>query len=114
MATEIKATIFKDAETWITENMPYLVADNVCSISRTVFSPLGLTKYKDYETGEVKMLSMQDHVNGLRLLCEEIDNKKLFVGGLKNAIELIDAGNWDAEVVDAYRQMCFYGKVIYG
>lgn len=56
---------------------------------------------------------MEDQVKALRTLVKLVVGQALFVGGLKGG-EIADAGNWDVEVWDAFFQLCFHGKVIYG
>lgn len=111
---EIKATIFPDAEVWLKENLPDMGVDSVAAVHRTSEVNLdGVTSYKDFEENKVKHCKLQDHLEALQLLCDKI-GKTLFVGGLRGATELADAGNWDVEVVDAYYQLVFYKEVIYG
>lgn len=113
--TEIKSTIFPDAEAWLTENMLYFEVDSIAAVYPvTTFNPDGLTRYCDAEEGTTKERSMEDHVLALRKLCELVDGKKLFVGGVRGSMELTDGLNWDIEVVDAYFQLVYYGEVIYG
>lgn len=114
--TQITAVIFTDAEYWLTENLSDLVADSVCSIYKTVGFDKDFTcTYADEEENNAeKVATLTDHVKALQTLCELIDGKKLFVGCLKNAQELTDPCNWDAEVVDAFRQLIYHGEVIYG
>ena len=111
---KISITIFEDAEAWLIENLPDMCSDNICGvIPITGFDPYGLTTYKDFEEGSIKKCTMQDHIKALQLLCDQV-GQTIFVGGIKNSKELTDAGNWDIEVVDAYWQLVYYGKVIYG
>jgi len=56
---------------------------------------------------------MADYVDALRLLVEQI-GVTLFVGGLKSTVQLLDLGNWDAEVVDAFYQLVYRKEIIYG
>ena len=115
--TAIKSTIFENAEAWLTENMSDLYTDGVSSVHRLKkFNPEGLTPYHDYEEefDVTKNFTMKEHVTALRKMVRLIDGKKLFVGGVKAAVDLTDAGNWDAEVVDAFNQLIYHGEVIYG
>ncbi len=115
MATKITGPIFEDAEKWLLENMPGLLVDSVCSIYRANYDEKsGLCRYRDTEANDKEVVcTLRDHVKGLKLLCRQI-GKTLFVGGIHSPTDLVDPGNWDAEVVDAFRQLCFYGEVIYG
>jgi len=51
---------------------------------------------------------------GVAMVIEQILSGKLFVGGLRTVNDLMDLGNWDAEVVDACVQCAIFGEVIYG
>ena len=114
MSTAISIRIFPDAEKWLRENVPSMESDSVsCVRPRGPFKPRGKTEYEDLEEGTTKLCSFQDHVRALQLLCEQVGST-LFVGGIKSPRDLEDPCNWDAEVVDAYWQLVYYGKVIYG
>jgi len=117
MATQITAAIFPNAEQWLTENMKDMGPDSITTVLPALHLSLkGKTLWKDYSeeaTIPKKYLTMTDYVKGLQLLSDQI-GRTLFVGCLKSPIELIDPGNWDAEVVDAFYQLCYYGEVIYG
>ncbi len=113
--TQINATIFSDAEGWLVENLPDMSVDGTSCVYPThnwIFD--GRTKMVDSYEGKTKMVDMLDLVTALQKLAELIDAKKLFVGCLKSATELVDPCNWDVEVVDAFYQLAFYGEVIYG
>lgn len=113
MPTAISVAIFPDAEKWITDNVRDFYVDNVSAVYPvTKFNPEGTT-LTDSEEGTRKVCTMADYVDALRLLCEQIGTT-LFVGGLKSPIQLLDAGNWDAEVVDAFYQLVYRKEVIYG
>lgn len=124
MTTQIQVTIFEDAEKWIIDNVPDMGIDAVASVYPV--EPINVETLKgsilfvndndsdDPTERRVKRLNMHDLVKGLQLLAKEIGDKKLFVGGIKSPTELMDAGNWDVEVVDAYFQLCMLGEVIYG
>ena len=128
----ISIVIFEDADKWLRENLPDMHADSISSVyPLTRFYPDGHTPYVDREelteeqyeaiqSGDswagisaIKQLDMRDHLRALLLLTEQVGDT-LFVGGLKSPKDLVDAGNWDVEVVDAYYQLVYYGKVIYG
>lgn len=112
---QITAVLFDDAEAWLRENVNDLSMDSIQAVHpRQTINLDGLTKYRDSEENTTKLCSLDDHIKGLRLLCEQIGNKKLFVGGLKNPADLLDAGNWDVEVADAFFQLVYHGEVIYG
>lgn len=112
--TAISCKIFDDAEAWIRENVPDMAADSVaCVYPITEFNAEWVRSYRDDEDDERKACTMADHVKALQLLCEQI-GRTLFVGGIKSPVDLIDAGNWDAEAVDAYWQLVYRGEVIYG
>lgn len=114
--TQITAVIFTDAEYWLTENLSDLVADSVCSIYKTTpFDENFTCTYADEEeNNKQKVATLADHVKALQLLCDLVSGQKLFVGGVTSPFELLDVGNWDAEVVDAFRQLIYHGEVIYG
>ena len=113
--TQILAPIFEDAEAWIKDNRPDMYIDGVAAVYPvSKFRPDSVTSYRDEEENSQKALTMTDHVKGLEKLVELISNKELFVGGIENPLDLIDAGNWDVEVVDAYYQLVYHGEVIYG
>jgi len=108
--------IFPDAEAWLKENFRDLTPDNICPIVReTRWKFDGETLFTDYEdeSHPQKNLTMADFVKALDLLSQQL-GRTLFVGGLKNPVDLVDPCNWDAEVVDALYQLAFYGEVIYG
>ena len=111
----ITAQIIPDAEAWLRENIRDLTADSVCSIHPVDEINLDAeTTYIDRVDDSTKTATMQDHVNALQKLADLIGAKQLFVGELKSPTDLIDPCNWDAEVVDAFRQLVFHGEVIYG
>ena len=94
--------------------MPDMTTDNISAvfpIGKINFE--GETPWTDFEEQKHKSLTMTDYVKALELLCQQV-GKTLFVGGIKSPSDLIDAGNWDAEVVDAFYQLAFHGEVIYG
>ena len=129
----VSVVVFEDADKWLRENLPDMHADSVsCVYPLTRFYPDGATPYVDREeltedqydrlcSGErdwdgitaIKWMKMDDHIRALLLLSEQVGDT-LFVGCLKGPYELRDPGNWDAEVVDAFYQLVYYGKVIYG
>lgn len=112
--TTITLTVFPDAEAWIRENVPDFGGDRVCAVRPTSpFNPDGLTAYEDIEEGTAKECTFADHVTALQKLCEMV-GVNLFVGGVKSPLELVDPGNWDVEVVDAYWQLVYRGEVLYG
>lgn len=113
--TQIIAPIFEDAEAWIKENRPDMYVDGVAVVYPvSKFRPDSVTSYRDEEENSQKALTMADHVRGLKQLVDLISNKKLFVGGITNPMDLTDGCNWDVEVVDAYYQLVYHGEVIYG
>ncbi len=131
-AVPISVVIFEDADKWLRENLPDMHADSVaCVYPLTRFYPDGHTPYVDREelteaqyeaiqSGDslagitaIKQLTMADHLRALLLLSEQVGDT-LFVGGLKSPKDLVDPGNWDVEVVDAFYQLVYYGRVIYG
>ena len=52
--------------------------------------------------------------NGVAKVIEGVLKGTLNVGGLKTMSDLMELGNWDAEVVDAAIQCAIFGEVIYG
>lgn len=135
MPSTIQVTVFEDAEAWLRKNLPDMQVDSVaCVYPLTRFYPDGSTPYVDreelteeeyarlddhedlgplYRNGKIKQANMADHIRALQLLCEKVGDT-LFVGGCNGPKDLVDPGNWDIEVTDAYFQLVFYGKVIYG
>jgi len=114
--TEIKAVVFPDAESWLRENFWDMVTDTMCLVCIKVIDKEGFkVEYRDLEEpdDEPVIRDMNDHVVALQKLADQI-GKTLFVGGIKSPTELLDPGNWDAEVVDAYRQLVLYDEVVYG
>lgn len=112
-----KIKVFDDAEAWLQENIHDLNPDGICSIHTVDGGRVNLdgeTTYIDMEDNSTKTATMKDHVNALQLLADLIGTQTLYVGGLTNPISLSDAGNWDSEVVDAFRQLVFHNEVIYG
>lgn len=113
--TAITSVIIPDAEAFIRENIHDFTYDiHSVVYPLTTFQEDGSRSYWDMEEGKRKDVGIIEHVHALRLLAQLIDEKKLHVGGLKSAIELIDPCNWDVEVVDSYFQLIFHGEVIYG
>lgn len=103
---------------WLRENLEDMWPDRVSSMGRTDldWNASVVCSVTDEEEGErfAKRLTADDLVNALRKLCELVDAKKLFVGGVRSSQDLDDAGYWDVEVVDAYWQIAYHGEVIYG
>lgn len=124
MPTAITVPILDDAEKWLRENFHDLTTDRVCTILPDHKVDLdGKSRWTDSEDGSEKFLDMNDYVKGLTLLFNQIGRKwvdgkgnqrGLFVGGITNPADLLDPCNWDAEVTDAFFQLCYYGEVIYG
>jgi hypothetical protein len=114
MATPITLTIFDDPVAWLTENGPYIHADGVSAIvAVSPFRMDGKVKYEDREEGTKKSVTPEEHVEALRMLCEQV-GRTLFVGGVNSPYDLLDPGRWDIEVYDAFRQLAYHKKVIYG
>ena len=124
MPTPIVVPILDDAEKWLRENFHDLTTDSVCTILPDHKVDLdGWTRWTDSEEDSEKTLKMEDYVKGLTLLFNQIGRKwvdekgnqhGLFVGGITNPADLLDPCNWDAEVTDAFFQLCYHGEVIYG
>lgn len=114
--TVIIAKCFDDAEAWLKENLVDLSIDSVSAV-RPGLRPSCFEEDQfsmmDTEEGTVKFLKLQDFVEALQLLCDQI-GLTLFVGGLKSPVALIDPCNWDVEVTDAFYQLAYHKKVIYG
>jgi hypothetical protein len=110
----ITLTVFEDPAAWLRQHVPDMRVDSVAGVQRiSKFDPDGLTAYEDFEEQTKKDCDLAAHVWALQLLCEQV-GRTLFVGGIKSPLELLDPGNWDVEVVDAYYQLVYYGKVLYG
>lgn len=112
---EIKATIFTDAEAWLRENLDDFTSDGFSVVRRaTRYTEEWEAVFVDLEEDTEMPIPFSTHVEALEQLVNLINDKKLFVGGIKNPVDLTDAGNWDSEVVDAYYQLLYHGEVIYG
>jgi hypothetical protein len=112
--TEIKATIFTNAEEWLRNEIPDFTLDSVAAVYPEGRIDLdGLTRFIDEEEGSSKFLYMTHYVRALRLLTEQV-GQTLFVGGIRSQHDLKDGANWDVEVVDAFYQLAYHGEVIYG
>lgn len=113
--TAITLTIFPDAEKWLRDNLEqYIATDRVaCVVPAGELNLDGLTRYTDMETDLDYDRDMEAHVRGLQLLCEQV-GRTLFVGGIGSPYALLDPGNWDVEVADAYFQLVALGEVVYG
>lgn len=112
--TAISIKVFDNAEVWLTKHLPDMNVDSVACVRRvSKFNPNGNTTYRDYEDDIAVERDMKAHVKALQTLCETV-GVSLFVGGVKSPRDLLDAGNWDVEVVDAYFQLVMHGEVIYG
>jgi hypothetical protein len=114
--TVIVAPIFEDAEAWLKDALPDMYVDGISPVYRTKLDKETFTGiYADEEEDGVrKEITLEHHVEGLKKLVELVANKKLFVGGVRNPMDLVDMCNWDVEVVDAYFQLLYHGEVIYG
>lgn len=120
--TIIGGVIFADPVAWLREE-----AESVCCLdgvssmrlisyrALNMDGPIACHVYDEEEDDQKgKDLTPDDLVATLRKLCELVDGGKLFVGGVRKAQDLTDAGNWDAEVVDAFWQIAYHDEVIYG
>ena len=114
--TQIVVPIFENAEEWLKENLQYIHCDGISAVypAKWKFDENFGRKYYDEEENKTKYADFQRHVWALEELTRLIANKKLFVGGITNPIELTDTSNWDVEVGDAYFQLCYHDEVIYG
>lgn len=114
MNTKITLTIFENAEAWLRKNVPDLGGDAAACVRPIEdFHPDGFTRYEDMEAGGIKKRTLAHHVRALQLLSEQV-GRTLFVGGIKSPFDLQDTANWDVEVVDAFWQLVYRGKCIYG
>jgi len=68
------------------------------------------------EEGDSKRYTMtiKEAEKGVILLINKIINQELFFHGCSSFADLMDMGNWDADVVDAMVQCAVLGDVIYG
>src|SRR5688500_17074993 len=113
--TQINITVFPNAEAWLKENLEYMATDNIAAVYPTnVDADKIEATYFDEEEGLEKSVGKERHVEMLAELVRLISEEKLFVGGIKNPMDLTDTGNWDVEVADAYFQLLYHGEVIYG
>lgn len=113
--TQITAPIFSDAEAFLKDLLPDMYTDNIAAVypDGKLTEDFGRS-YFDEEEEESKFVTFEGHVEALKELVRLVSEKKLFVGGIKNPTDLAEDVNWDAEVVDAYFQLCYHGEVIYG
>lgn len=116
----ITGILIQDPEAWLFKNNVDFIADATCSIVRKGKNlDAGIVYYDNDESCDVpeadrnKLRTMADHIAALQKLFGLVDAKQLHFGGL-TSVHLTDPCNWDAEVVDAYRQILYYGEVIYG
>lgn len=115
MSKAISVVVFEDPEAWLREHLPDMTIDSVaCVYPIEPFNPNYKTTYEDCEENKKSEHNMNDHIEALKLLVNNIASKKLFVGGIKNPLDLVDPCNWDVEVVDAYYQLVMYKKILYG
>lgn len=114
----ITATIFPDPLGWLRENANDFWPDSVSSMDRTQINwdepTVCELRDEEEELTDPKSLTADDLVAALAKLCELVNERKLFVGGVRSAHDLRDGGNWDCEVVDAFWQIAYHGEVIYG
>lgn len=121
---KISIDIFEDAESWLRENIQDFIPDNVCAIQpKSKINFDGKTTLEDNEEETTKVVTKQDWLDALKILCQRIGTnwvdeegkeQGLFVGGINNPQQLTYAGNWDIEVVDAFYQLAYRKEVIYG
>jgi hypothetical protein len=115
--TAITAPIFENAEEFIKGEIKDLQVDGVSSVWKTKVHPdFSVTYAHEEDEGEEPVeitKTLADHVTALEKMVQLITNKELFVGGVRNPIDLTDPCNWDVEVVDAYFQLVALGEVIY-
>jgi hypothetical protein len=71
-------------------------------------------EYDENDKPKRYTVKIADAEKGVAKVIEQILAGKLFVGGLSTMEDLMDLGNWDAEVVDACVQCAIFGEVIYG
>lgn len=111
----ISVVVFDDPVGWLKEHNDDLFADSVCVISRAPAEPAGECRYDytDNEAGITVTADLYDHVSALTMLCEKF-NTSFFPGGLNCVEHLLDPAHWDAEIVDAFRQLLVHGDIIYG
>ena len=70
---------------------------------------------KDEETGTpIYTITLADAVKGFELFVKAICDKELFLDGLRNPMNLDDAGNYDVYAMDALLQLIIFGENIYG
>lgn len=116
--TAITAPIIADAESWLKDAMPDMFVDGISSVWRTKlhddFSATYAHLEDEDEAPVMVTKTLADHVKALELLIQQVTDKKLHVGGIKNPVDLTDMCNWDVEVTDAYFQLVVIGEVIYG
>ena len=82
--------------------------------SKMLFTFEDEEEYDDNDEPKKHEIRIADAEKGVALTIEQILGGKLFVGGLTSINDLMDLGNWDAEVVDAVVQNAIFRKVIYG
>lgn len=117
----ISAVIFSDPYKWLKDEAEYIChLDGISSMDVSgdpdMDAAVAVTVFDECDESQTagKGATPDELVDALRKMCELIDGKKLFVGGLTSSHELTDTGNWDVEVTDAYWQIVYHGEVIYG
>jgi hypothetical protein len=111
----ISGEVFPNPIEWLRKELPDMLVDNISVVYPVESINVdGATRFRDDEEDASKYLDMSHYVRALRQLVELVDGKKLFVGGVTGSADLVDAGNWDVEVVDAFYQLAYHGEVIYG
>jgi hypothetical protein len=71
-------------------------------------------KFYDDEESEFHEVDLEKLCKGYDILKDLWKNKKLFFYGINTEEEFEDAGQWDAEIMDALIQCSIFGEVIYG
>lgn len=81
----IVLTVFENPVEWLTQHGRYMSSDSTSAIRRcSAFTMESLVAYEDVEEGTSKAVSPQDHVDALRMLCELIATKQIFLAAAKS------------------------------
>ena len=70
-------------------------------------------RFHDVEEDKYHIVTLRKAEEGVQKLLDAVAEKKLFFDGM-SAMDMLDAGAWDAYCTDAALQMAIFGKVIYG
>ena len=70
--------------------------------------------FYDSDTDKDHLINLCMLVRGYGILKKLWNDKKAFFDGIKSEEDWKDAGNWDADIVDALIQCSIFSEIIYG